>query len=45
MTIQEAIEEKIKIKMIIVCEECMKEQCIEQKLLYQIAKYNCRTGK
>jgi len=39
--IQEAIEEKIKIKMIIVCEECMKEQCIEQKLLYQIAKYNC----
>lgn len=39
--IQEAIEEKITIKMIIVCEECMKEQCIEQKLLYQIAKYNC----
>ena len=27
--------------MIIVCEECMREQCIEQKLLYQIAKYNC----
>lgn len=39
--IEEAIEENIKIKMIIVCEECMKEQCIEQKLLYQIAKYNC----
>ena len=39
--IQEAIEENAKIKMIIVCEECMKEQSIEQKLLYQIAKYNC----
>ncbi len=39
--IEEAIEENIKIKMIIVCEECMREQCIEQKLLYQIAKYNC----
>ncbi len=39
--IQEAIEENAKIKMIIVCEECMKEECIEQKLLYQIAKYDC----
>lgn len=39
--IQEAIEENAKIKMIIVCEECMKEQEMEQKLLYQIAKYNC----
>lgn len=39
--IEEAIEENAKIKMIIVCEECMKEQCIEQRLLYQIAKYDC----
>ena len=39
--IEEAIEENMKIQMVIVCEECMKEQCIEQKLLYQIAKYNC----
>ena len=39
--IEEAIEENAKIKMIIVCEECMKDQEIEQKLLYQIAKYNC----
>ena len=39
--IEEAIEENMKIEMIIVCEECMKEQCIEQRLLYQIAKYNC----
>ena len=27
--------------MIIVCEECLKNEAIEQKLLYQIAKYNC----
>lgn len=39
--IQEAIEEKAKIKMIIVCEGCVEEGSIEQKLLYQIAKYNC----
>ena len=39
--IQEAIEENAKIKMIIVCEGCVEEGIIEQKLLYQIAKYNC----
>ncbi len=39
--IQEAIEENAKIKMIIVCEGCIEEDGIEQKLLYQIAKYNC----
>lgn len=39
--IQEAIDEKAKIKLIVVCEECLKEETIEQKLLYQIAKYNC----
>lgn len=39
--IEEAITENAKIKMIIVCEECLKNEAIEQKLLYQIAKYNC----
>lgn len=39
--IQEAIEENAKIKMIIVCEGCAQGGTIEQKLLYQIAKYNC----
>ncbi len=39
--IEEAIEENVKIKKIVVCEECIKDNCIEQKLLYQIAKYDC----
>ena len=39
--IQEAMNENAKIKMIVVCEECLKDETIEQKLLYQIAKYNC----
>ena len=39
--IEEAITENAKIKMIIVCEECLKNEAIEQKLFYQIAKYNC----
>lgn len=40
--IKEAIEEKAKIKQIVVCEDCLKDEgCIEQKFLYQIAKYEC----
>lgn len=40
--IKEAIEEEAKIKQIIVCEDCLKEDgCTEQKFLYQIAKYDC----
>ena len=39
--IKEAIEENAKIKQIIVCEDCLKEGCGEQKFLYQIAKYDC----
>lgn len=39
--IQEAIEENARIKTIVVCEECLKGDAIEQKLLYQIAKFNC----
>ena len=36
--IEEAIEENVKIKRIVVCEECLKDNCIEQKLLYKLAK-------
>ena len=40
--IQEAIEENARIKQIVVCEDCIKDEgCIEQKFLYQIAKYDC----
>ncbi len=39
--IEEAIEENINIKKIIVCEECLKDNCIDSKLLYKIAKYDC----
>lgn len=39
--IQEAVEEKADIKQIVVCEDCIKDNCIEQKILYQIAKYDC----
>ena len=40
--IKEAIEENAKIKQIVVCEDCLKEDgCTEQKILYQIAKYDC----
>lgn len=39
--IKEAIGENQKIKHIVVCEECIKNGTIEQKLLYEIAKYDC----
>lgn len=39
--IKEAIEENVNIKQIVVCEDCLKEGCTEQKFLYQIAKYDC----
>ena len=39
--IEEAVEEKAKIDAIVVCEDCVKDGTIEQKLLYEIAKYNC----
>lgn len=39
--IKEAIEEKSPIDTIVVCEECMKEGIVDQKLLYEVAKYNC----
>lgn len=39
--IKEAIEEKASIKKIVICEECLKAGDIEQKILYEIAKYDC----
>ena len=39
--IEEAIEEKAKIDTVVVCEDCVENDTIEQKLLYEIAKYNC----
>ena len=39
--IEEAIEEDAKIDKIVVCEECIKDSTLEQKLLYEIAKYDC----
>ena len=39
--IEEAIEEDVNIKTIVVCEECLKNDCIDDKLLYKIAKFDC----
>ncbi len=39
--IEEAIDENVKIKRIVICEEYLKDNQIEQKILYKIAKYDC----
>lgn len=39
--IEEAVEEKAQIDTIVVCEDCIENKTIEQKLMYEIAKYNC----
>lgn len=39
--IEEALEEKAEIDKIFICEECVKEGSIDQKLIYAIAKYDC----
>ena len=39
--IEEAIEEKAIIEKIVICEECIQSSEINQKLLYEIAKYDC----
>lgn len=39
--IKEAVEEKAKIKLMVVCEESIEDGDIDQKLLYEIAKYDC----
>ena len=39
--LEEAINEKAKIKQIIICEECTKTQEIPKRLMYEIASYEC----
>ena len=39
--IKEAMQEKANIKTIVACDDCIKNEEIEQKLMYEIAKYNC----
>lgn len=39
--LKESIQEKAKINKIVVCEECVEDGTIDQKLLYEIAKYDC----
>ena len=39
--IKEAIQEKAIIKRIVICEECLANNVIDDKLLYEIAKYDC----
>lgn len=39
--LKEAIEEKAKIKTIVVCDDCEKNGVLDKKLLYEIAKFNC----
>ena len=39
--IREAIAEKADIDTIVVCDNCVKTGEIDQKVLYEIAKYNC----
>lgn len=39
--VQEAIQEKIKINKIIICEDCANDGTIEKNLMYEIAKYDC----
>lgn len=39
--IEEAIQEGAQINRIVVCEDCIRDGNIEQKVLYEIAKYDC----
>ena len=39
--LKEAIQEKAVIKKIVLCEECLANNIIDEKLLYEIAKYDC----
>lgn len=39
--VKEAIQEKAKIKQIIICEECENTEIIPKELTYEIAKYDC----
>ncbi len=37
----EAIQENAEIECVIICEDCMKEEIFDKKLMYEIAKLNC----
>lgn len=39
--IKEAIQENAKIKKIVICDDCLKENCIDKELMYEIAKFDC----
>ncbi len=39
--LKEAIQEKAKIKTIVVCDDCEKNGTLDKKLLYEMAKFNC----
>lgn len=39
--LQEAIDEQASIKNIVICEECLKSEELDKKLLYDIARYDC----
>lgn len=39
--IQEAIQENVNIKQIIICDDCDKTESIPKDLMYEIAKYDC----
>lgn len=39
--IEEAVKESAKINTVVVCEDCVKNEEIDSKLLYEVAKYNC----
>lgn len=39
--IKEAIAEKANIKTIVACDDCVKNEEIDPKVMYEIAKYNC----
>lgn len=39
--VKEAILENATIKKIVICEECIKNNSIDKKMLYEISKYDC----
>ena len=39
--VKEALQEKMKIQTIVICEECVQDGTLSQNLLYEIAKQNC----
>lgn len=39
--IEEAIREKVKLKTIIICDDCKNQGCVPNDLMYEIAKLNC----